>query len=85
MPREKVTPPTMRPILIDAKTCAGLGGVSVSWWMEKVKAGKAPLPVANGNRFTRWRTVDAVSYWESFGTESLTAASSSAPSSRAPS
>ncbi|MFL6626339.1 MAG: helix-turn-helix transcriptional regulator [Vitreoscilla sp.] len=49
--------------LIDAKTCAAVGSMSVSWWHEEVRAGRAPQPVIRQPRFTRWRVVDVRAFW----------------------
>lgn len=51
MPRTQVCqaipslPPDLAAVaLIDAKTSATAGGMSVSWWLEKVAAFEAPQP-----------------------------------------
>ena len=49
--------------LIAADTCAAIGEVSVSWWHEEVRTGRAPRPVIQQPRFTRWRRVDAIRFW----------------------
>ena len=49
--------------LIDAATCAAAGDMSLSWWHEQVRAGRAPAPVIQQPRFTRWRLVDVRAYW----------------------
>ncbi|MBP6900882.1 MAG: hypothetical protein KBC73_12375 [Burkholderiaceae bacterium] len=52
--------------LIDAKTCAAIGAMSVSWWHERVAAGDAPQPVIRRPRCTRWRSTDAAEFWRTF-------------------
>lgn len=49
--------------LIAADTCAAIGEVSVSWWHEEVRTGRAPKPVIQQPRFTRWRLADARRFW----------------------
>jgi predicted DNA-binding transcriptional regulator AlpA len=49
--------------LIDAPTCAAAGAMSVSWWHEEVRAGRAPAPVIRKPRCTRWRLTDVRAYW----------------------
>lgn len=49
--------------LIDAPTCAAAGAVSKSWWYAEVAAGRAPAPVVQGNRFSRWRLADVREFW----------------------
>lgn len=53
--------------LIDAKTCAAAGAVSVSWWHGEVAAGRAPNPVFRAPRMTRWRAFDVAQFWAAFG------------------
>lgn len=50
--------------LIDAKTAAAVGSMSLSWWHAEVAAGRAPRPVIQQTRFTRWRLQDVRSFWE---------------------
>jgi len=65
---------TMRPLpadlasvaLIDALTCAAAGDMSVSWWHEEVRAGRAPAPAIRKPRCTRWRLADVHTFWSSF-------------------
>lgn len=52
--------------LIDAKTCAAAGAMSVSWWHAEVAAGRAPKPVVQRPRCTRWRATDVAAYWRAF-------------------
>lgn len=40
--------------LIDAKTCAATGGMSVSQWHNLVREGAAPQPAVRLTRYTRW-------------------------------
>lgn len=61
--------------LIDGKAAAQVGGMSISWWHEKVAEGVAPQPVFRAPRCTRWRAVDVAAFWrdwrpsEAAGTE----------------
>ena len=65
--RQKVRPPIPDALadvaLIAADTCAAIGAVSVSWWHEEVRTGRAPRPVIQQPRFTRWRRADAIRFW----------------------
>ena len=49
--------------LIDAKTCAVAGGISISHWQQLVRDGRAPSPVMRRQRCTRWRLADVVLFW----------------------
>ena len=49
--------------LIAADTCAAIGDVSVSWWHEAVRTDRAPKPVIQQPRFTRWRLADVRRFW----------------------
>ena len=49
--------------LIAADTSAAIGDVSVSWWHEEVRTGRAPKPVIQQPRFTRWRLADVRRFW----------------------
>ena len=49
--------------LIDAPTCAAAGAMSVSWWHDEVRAGRAPAPVIRKPRCTRWRMADVRAVW----------------------
>lgn len=49
--------------LIDAPTCAAAGDMSVSWWHDEVRAGRAPAPVIRKPRCTRWRMADVRAFW----------------------
>ena len=55
--------------LIDAPTCAAAGGMSVSWWHDEVRAGRAPAPAVRQPRCTRWRLSDVVAFWQAFATK----------------
>jgi predicted DNA-binding transcriptional regulator AlpA len=55
--------------LIDAKTCAAVGSMSVSWWHEKVASGEAPAPAIRQSRCTRWRLRDARDFWLAFANQ----------------
>jgi hypothetical protein len=52
--------------LIDAPTCAAAGGMSVSWWHDEVRTGRAPPPAVRQPRCTRWRLSDVVAFWQAF-------------------
>lgn len=56
--------------LIDAKTAAAGGSVSVSWWYEKVATGEAPLPAIRSPRCTRWRLAEVADFWRRFAERS---------------
>ena len=49
--------------LIDGRTAAAVGQVSISTWHELVRTGDAPQPAIRGSRCTRWRLVDVRDYW----------------------
>lgn len=49
--------------LIAASGCAAIGDVSVSWWHEEVRTGRAPKPAIQQPRFTRWRLADVLDFW----------------------
>lgn len=55
--------------LIDAKTAAAVGQMSISKWYDEVRLGKAPQPAIREPRFTRWRQADVLRYWERRGQE----------------
>jgi predicted DNA-binding transcriptional regulator AlpA len=50
--------------LIDAPTCAAAGAMSVSWWHDEVRAGRAPAPVIRKPRCTRWLLSDVRAFWK---------------------
>lgn len=52
--------------LINAKTCAAAGAMSVSWWHEAVRAGLAPAPAIQRPRCTRWRLADVSAFWTEY-------------------
>lgn len=56
--------PLLSVALVDGKTAAATGSQSISQWLHDVAAGKAPQPVIRQSRYTRWRLVDVVAYWE---------------------
>lgn len=56
--------------LIDAKTCAATGGMSISWWHEAVRTGAAPKPVIRKSRCTRWRVKDVATFWKQLASPS---------------
>ena len=49
--------------LIDARTCAAVGGMSLSWWYDEVRAGRAPAPVIRQSRCSRWLLSAVREYW----------------------
>lgn len=49
--------------LIDGPTAAAVGGASVTFWQAEVRAGRAPKPVIQRPRFSRWRLADVTEYW----------------------
>ena len=57
--------------LIDAAACANVGSMSVSWWHEEVRAGRAPQPVIRKPRCTRWRVSDVRDFWQGFAHSGL--------------
>jgi predicted DNA-binding transcriptional regulator AlpA len=63
-------PPALSSVaLIDAPTCAAAGGMSVSWWHDEVREGRAPAPAVRQPRCTRWRMADVVAFWQAFATK----------------
>jgi predicted DNA-binding transcriptional regulator AlpA len=58
--------------LIAADTCAAIGDVSVSWWHEEVRTDRAPKPVIQQPRFTRWRLADVRRFWAERAAQSAT-------------
>jgi hypothetical protein len=71
-------------LLIDAAKCAAAGDMSVSWWHEEVRAGRAPQPVIRRPRCTRWRMADVRAFWHQFASQgSADAAASQAVIARA--
>lgn len=52
--------------LIDALACAAAGAMSVSWWHEEVRAGRAPQPAIRAPRCTRWRLAEVRTFWRKF-------------------
>ena len=55
--------------LIDGPTCAAAGGMSVSWWHDEVREGRAPAPAVRQPRCTRWRLSDVAAFWQAFATK----------------
>ena len=49
--------------LIASGTCAAIGDVSLSWWHEEVRTGRAPRPVIQQPRLTRWLLTDVRRFW----------------------
>ena len=56
--------------LIDAKTCAATGGMSVSQWHNLVREGAAPKPLIRTPRFTRWGLADVRKFFVDLATQS---------------
>lgn len=54
------------PLLIDAKGCAALLGISKRSWERLVEHGEAPQRVKLG-RLARWRVSDVLAYVEQLG------------------
>jgi hypothetical protein len=52
--------------LIDGPTAAAGGGMGNSWWLEEVRAGRAPAPVVKLPRCTRWKLSSVRAYWIAF-------------------
>jgi hypothetical protein len=52
--------------LIDAPVCAAAGAMSVSWWLEQVRIGKAPEPAVRMPRCTRWLAAEVAQFWTDF-------------------
>jgi hypothetical protein len=52
--------------LIDGATSAAIGGMSLSWWLAQVAAGRAPAPVVRASRCTRWKLADVRAFWIEF-------------------
>ena len=66
-PNRPTLPADLAPVaLIAAPTCAAAGGMSVSWWHAEVAAGRAPKPVIQRPRCTRWRVVQVAEFWRKF-------------------
>jgi len=57
--------------LIDAPTCAAAGDMSISWWHEEVRAGRAPAPAIRKPRCTRWRLADVSAFWGAFAADAV--------------
>ena len=57
--------------LIDAEACAAAGSMSVSWWLDAVREGRAPKPVVQRPRCTRWRLIDVRAFWSQFAEAGL--------------
>ena len=53
--------------LIDAKTCAAIGSMGMSWWFAAVRDGRAPAPAFRAVRATRWRRSEVLAFWQSLG------------------
>lgn len=49
--------------LIDAAAAASTGGVSISWWLERVRLGQAPMPKIRRPRHTRWSLASVRAFW----------------------
>lgn len=64
--------------LIDAPTCAATGGMSVSWWHDAVKEGRAPQPAIRKPRCTRWTVASVRAFWIKFTEQSASDARAAA-------
>lgn len=63
-------PPALSSVaLIDAPTCAAAGGMSVSWWHEEVRTGRAPAPAVRQPRCSRWRLSQVAEFWQAFASK----------------
>jgi hypothetical protein len=49
--------------LVDGKTAAQVGDMSLSWWHEMVSKGIAPQPLFRAPRCTRWRAAQVAEFW----------------------
>lgn len=56
--------------LVDGLTAAVTGGMSLSWWLEEVRAKRAPQPAIRAPRCTRWRLADVAAFWAEFAATS---------------
>lgn len=54
--------------LVSAELCASIGQVSVSWWTRECRAGRGPAPAIQRRKFTRWRLIDALTFWQNIHT-----------------
>lgn len=50
-------------MLVDARTAAAVGSISITLWHDLVRDRKAPAPAIKQVRFTRWRLADVRNYW----------------------
>ena len=64
MPSQKIPEPLHEYALVSADTAAAAGEASLSTWYAMVAAGDAPQPVIRRHRFTRWRLLDVLAYWQ---------------------
>lgn len=55
--------------LIDGPTCAAIGQMSITWWLDKVSKGEAPQPVIRAARCTRWRAADVHTFWQALAAQ----------------
>lgn len=60
--------------LVDAKTAASAGSMSLSQWYAMVAEGLAPKPVIQRPRFTRYRLSEVADFWRDFGSQADTSA-----------
>ena len=58
--------------LVNAEIAASVGMVSVSSWYERVRKHEAPQPCVRKHRFTRWRLLDVLAYWERIASQGST-------------
>jgi predicted DNA-binding transcriptional regulator AlpA len=64
MPNLNIPEPLHEHALVSAETAAATGEASLSTWYALVAAGNAPQPVIRRHRFTRWRLLDVLAYWQ---------------------
>jgi hypothetical protein len=57
--------------LADAYTCAAVGDMGITWWLDKVASGEAPAPVIRQPRCTRWRIADVKNFYAQLASQKL--------------
>jgi predicted DNA-binding transcriptional regulator AlpA len=60
---DTATPPTVSPLLLDARAAARLCGVSRSHFLAMHSAGRVPMPIRLGRR-TLWRGAELATWIE---------------------
>lgn len=59
-----LVPPALRHVaLINGPSAAAVGSMSISWWLEQVRSGRAPRPVIQTSRCSRWKISDVEAFW----------------------